>query len=108
MWPATAIDDSDWDGNSARGWTVMDVLRRHRDAQAQDARAARPVSDDASLMHHMVTTWSAKDAADRAAARWTAGVNVLAFLFAHPDSEAMASLDARGEYFDYRTGERWD
>jgi hypothetical protein len=33
---------------------------------------------------------------------------VLAFLFAHPDSDVIRSLDARGDYFDKRTGDTWD
>lgn len=33
---------------------------------------------------------------------------VVAFLFAHPDSDAMRLIDARGEYFDARTGDTWD
>jgi hypothetical protein len=45
---------------------------------------------------------------DSIKARWHGGPNVLALLFAHPDSEAIASLDARGEYFDSRTHVNWD
>jgi hypothetical protein len=31
------------------------------------------------------------------------GPFVLAFLFAHPDSDAIRMVDARGDYFDVRT-----
>jgi hypothetical protein len=50
----------------------------------------------------------ARDAADEARARWTEGPNVLAFLFAHPDSQAISALDLWGEYFNLRTGDTWD
>ncbi|MFI2078034.1 hypothetical protein [Streptomyces triculaminicus] len=39
---------------------------------------------------------------------WRGGPFVLAFLFAPPDCDAMRMLDARGEYFDLRTGNTWD
>jgi hypothetical protein len=39
---------------------------------------------------------------------WSGCPTVLAFLFAFPDSDAMAMLDVRGEYFDLRTGDTWD
>jgi len=35
------------------------------------------------------------------------GPVVIAFLFAHPGSDAIRMLDARGEYFDVRTGDTW-
>ncbi len=37
-----------------------------------------------------------------------ASQSVLAFLFAPPDSDAIQMLDARGEYFNIRTGDTWD
>lgn len=49
-----------------------------------------------------------QDDEDWLKARWRGGPTVLAFLFAHPDGEAIRLLDARGEYFDHRTGETWD
>jgi len=36
------------------------------------------------------------------------GPFILAFLFAHPDSDAMQMVDVRGDYFDVRTGYTWD
>lgn len=83
MWPATAWDDSDWDGNRARGWTVM---RRLQDRQR--------------LLRHT--------SKQPLPARWPGWPSVLAFLFAPPDSDAITSLDARGKYFDIRTGNYWD
>ena len=52
--------------------------------------------DDAGLSRHQIS------------ASWKGGPTVLAFLFAQPDSAAIQTLDARGEYFDVRTGETWD
>jgi len=98
MWAATAWDDSDWDDQRARGWTVMGQLRRHRDRLEERARSLQMMS----------ATASASAAADEAAARWTGGPSVLALLFVHPDTESIAALDARGEYFDHRTGDTWD
>lgn len=45
---------------------------------------------------------------DAIAARWEGGPTVLAFLFAHPDSDAFLALDGRGDYFNTRTGDTWD
>ena len=36
------------------------------------------------------------------------GPFVLAFVFAHPDSDTMQMVDAGGDYFDQRTGDTWD
>lgn len=40
--------------------------------------------------------------------RWQGHPIVVAFLFAHPGSDAMQMVDARGNYFDTRTGDTWD
>lgn len=45
---------------------------------------------------------------DSIIASWPGCPTVLAFLFALPDADAMSMLDARGEYFDIRTGDTWD
>jgi hypothetical protein len=109
MWAATAWDDSDWEGHRARGWTVMEQLWKHRDRQVEEARAAqRRLDDRAGSLQLMSAAATVSAAADEVAARWTGGPTVLALLFAHPDTNAIAALDARGEYFDHRTGERWD
>jgi len=49
-----------------------------------------------------------RDYEDSIKARWHGGPTVLAFLFAPPDSDAIRRLDARGDYFDLRTGDTWD
>lgn len=109
MWAATAWDDSDWEGHKARGWTVTAQLREHRDRLLARARAAqRRVDERTSSLQLMSAAATLSTAADEAAARWTGGPTILALLFAHPDTEAIAALDARGEYFDHRTGENWD
>jgi hypothetical protein len=45
---------------------------------------------------------------DSIKASWQGCPTVLAFLFTPPDSDAIAMLDARGEYFDIRTADTWD
>jgi hypothetical protein len=43
------------------------------------------------------------------AGNWESGwPSVVALLFTPPDSDAISTLDVRGEYFDVRTGEYWD
>lgn len=109
MWAATAWDDSEWEGQWARGWTAMEKLRKHRDRHLEEARAAqRRLNDRAGSLQLMSAAATVQAVADEAAARWTCGPTVLALLFAHPDTKAIASLDARGEYFDHRAGEQWD
>jgi hypothetical protein len=109
MWAATAWDDSDWNGHRARGWTVMGQLRKHRDRHLEEARAARRRLKERPLSRQMMSAAATPTTvADEAAARWTGGPSVLALLFAHPDTESIAALDARGEYFDQRTGDVWD
>lgn len=109
MWAATAWDDSDWDGHRARGWTVMEQLRKHRDRRLEETRAAQLRLDErAGSLQLMSAAATVSAAADEAAARWTGGPSVLALLFAHPDAEVIATLDTRGEYFDHRTGDTWD
>jgi hypothetical protein len=109
MWPATAWTDDDWVGQHARGWTVTGALEARRVRNLRLAAEARKRIEQRALTARMMTATSwVEDAADDAAGRWRGGPNVLAFLFAHPDSEAMKSLDLRGEYFDHRTGDTWD
>jgi hypothetical protein len=107
VWPATAFDDSNWGGVDARGWAAMTILTQRRDRKLADARAAQSRLDESSLSL-MTAASLARAAADRAAARWREGPNVLALLFAHPDSDAIGSLDTRGEYLDHRSGDLWD
>jgi hypothetical protein len=45
---------------------------------------------------------------DRIKTGWRGGPTLLAFLFAAPDTGAIKMLDARGDYFDLRTGNTWD
>jgi hypothetical protein len=108
MWAATAWDDSDWDGVCARGWTVMGRLR-HRQESAREALEAARADYDPNLMR-AASTGEAWRASMRPSVEtvWMGGPFVVALLFAHPDSDAIRTLDARGEYFDCRTGETWD
>lgn len=109
MWPATAWDDADWLGNRARGWTVMAKLRERQQREIEQAKAARRRIDEHSDNIGLMTAVSkVQGYVDELRARWNGGPTVLAFLFAHPESDAMRMLDARGEYFDIRTGDTWD
>lgn len=130
MSPATAWDDPDRDGNSARGWTVMGTLREHqafhrrqaaesqrhiRDPQLQRYRETHPDLASRQCPRNPVEpepfilpARTRQDYETSLSARWPGGPTVLAFLFAQPDSDAIRMLDARGEYFDVRTGDTWD
>jgi hypothetical protein len=66
------------------------------------------MEERATRLHLMTPAPTAAELADALAARSTGTWSVLAMLFAHPDSDAIRSLDARGEYFDCRTGDTWD
>ena len=109
MWAATAWDDADWEGARARGWTVMGTLRERQRRQRNEALAARRRLSERHGQFQLMTAASAqRDYEDSIKARWRGGPTVLAFLFAHPDSDAIRMLDQRGEYFDCRTGDTWD
>ena len=87
----------------------MGQLRERRDHHLAQARAAqRRLDERMASLQLMSAAATLSTAADEAAARWTGGPTILALLFAHPDTEAIAALDARGEYFDHRTGDTWD
>jgi hypothetical protein len=104
MWAATAWEDADWEV-PARGWTVM---RRLRQQQAQLGRAAKREQRDTPTAGLMIAASTAEDWNSSMASVWTGGPIVTALLFAHPDSQAIRTLDARGEYFDIRSGDTWD
>jgi hypothetical protein len=111
MYPATAWDDAEF--ARVRGWTVMGRLREHqqtRSRAAEDARrrlAARPQPGE-PVYHQVSLARQQQEYEDSIRARWRGGPTVLAFLFAHPDSDAVQMLDTRGDYFDCRTGDTWD
>lgn len=111
MWAATAWTDEDWEGSRARGWTVAAQLEKRRNALLAESLAARRREAErasASSFYLMTASQIAAQARDQMLARWQGGPNVVALLFALPDSEAIRTLDARGEYFDCRTGDTWD
>jgi hypothetical protein len=87
----------------------MERLRERQRMRAADALAARRRIDESRGHLHMMTAAAGiKSYQDTITARWTEGPTVVAFLFAHPDSEAVRLLDARGDYFDCRSGDTWD
>ena len=109
MWAATVWDDADWEGAQTRGWTVMGRLRKRRERQFREAAdARRRLANNRDISRFMTPAAAQREYEDMVKARWHGGPAVLAFLFAHPDSDAMRMLDARGDYFDVRSGDTWD
>jgi hypothetical protein len=109
MWPATGWDDADWDGSKARGWTVMGRLRaRQRREMALSHEAKRQAAESSRYMQMMTASTGVASWRNSLRAGWRGGQSVVAFLFSHPDAQPIADLDARGEYFDCRTGDSWD
>jgi hypothetical protein len=111
MWPATALDDSEWEGPRARGWTVMGRLQQRQRELASAAVRARRAQAEArqSTSSALMTAAYSRELAEREMrARWRGGPQVVAFLFAPPDTDAIRSLDARGDYLNVRTGDDWD
>lgn len=127
MWAATAWNDEDfigdwreyddedwddevwthygWDGTKTRSWSVLGRFRErewHRRKKAADERRRfRGAPEGVDALASATTQNSGR-------AYWRGKPTVLAFIFAHPDSDAIRLLDARGEYFDLRTGDTWD
>lgn len=109
MWPATAWDDLDWDGTSARGWTVMGRVReRQRQSVYHRGAAEARLRSNASFMRLMTPAVIQQDYEDRLMAGWRGNFSVLAFLFALPDEPSFRTLDLRGDYYNVRTGDTWD
>jgi hypothetical protein len=96
-----------WDDAEAEGWTVMGRLRARQDLLRNHAIQARRRQD----RRHVDTDLPAVafEGAERDAgwAEWHGSTELLALLFAPPDSTAMRVLSSRLEYFDVRTGDTW-
>lgn len=105
MIPATA-----WDGDT-REWTVLGRARdrqaRLRNARIQACRRLK-IEEDHHVVKMMTAAAMFEETRIKAAANWTGGFNLLAFLFAHPETDSIRTLDVRGEYFDIRSGSTWD
>lgn len=86
--------------------TLRERQRLHRD----EAAAARQRLDSGLPLNpaHMMPADKEQTYREAIKARWRGGPTVISFLFAHPDSDAIRMLDARGGYFDQRTGDTWD
>lgn len=103
MWAATAWDDVDWENAEARGWTVMGRVRDRQAWHQRESVRARQRSAERQGKLGLMTAAAMQEAyEDSIKSRWSGGPAVLAFLFAQPDSDAIRTLDARGEYFDVR------
>ena len=87
----------------------MGRLRERQEIQNREAEAARRrLAERQVRFERMTVASSQRQYEDSIRARWTGGPSVLAFLFVHPDCDAVRMLDARGAYFDQRTGDTWD
>jgi hypothetical protein len=101
MWPATS-----WDDEHARAWSVMGRLSERNNSLRNHAIQARRRLARRDLLGERYPATAVER--DRVRAERHPGGTVVALLFAHPDSSAMRLLDARGDYFDQRTGDVWD
>jgi hypothetical protein len=107
MQPATAWDDDD----HARGWTVMGRLadqQRSRHAEAARIRRERERESERHSTALMSAAASEEEARRTMLANWRGGPQVVALLFAPPDTDTFRSLDASGDIFNVRTGATWD
>jgi hypothetical protein len=109
MWAATAWDDADWEVAHARGWTVMGRLRgRQMTLRRESEQRRRRPREEGTTAHLMLPISNIQAWQSSMRPVWTGGTFVVAMLFAHPDSQAIQTLDARGGYFNVRTGDTWD
>jgi len=109
MYAATTWDDAGPRGMRVGGWSVMHTIRSRQLLYRKEAMAAqRRIAERAGKAYSMTAAQMQQVYEDSIKARWQGGPTVLAFLFALPDSDAIQMLDARGDYFDVRTGDTWD
>jgi hypothetical protein len=87
----------------------MRALRERQRLLREKAEGARQrLGRPDEVTRSMAPVSGRQDYEDDVTARGPGGPSVLAFLFAPPDSDAIAMLDARGAYFDVRTGDIWE
>jgi hypothetical protein len=109
MRATTTWDDPDLDDTRVGGWSVMHTLRSRQLLYCNEVMAAQQrIAAREGNAYFMTAAQIKQVYEDSIKARWQGGPTVLAFLFALPDSDAIQMLDARGEYFDVRTGDTWD
>ena len=113
MWAATAWDDSGWDGGAqARGWTVMGRLYERQAALRRGAGEARRRDGDKgrrSASSELMRAYATPGEWHRSMrSYWVGGPTVVALLFAHPDSRAIRTLDARASTSTTGRAETWD
>jgi hypothetical protein len=126
----TTWDGPDLDVYQGQGWSVMGILRERQRfdreeisrargmVEAYEERMKRPrkpesVDDGFSPEKERPVGFMSAGPVDPSKedfilARRRGFPVIVAFLFAHPDSGAMRTLDARGKYFDVRTRDTWD
>ena len=90
-----------------RDQRLRDQLERYRQTHPGRASSRRPRSP-LEPQPFMRPLRDARDYEAGIGAPRAGGPTVLAFLFAMPETDAIRMLDARGDYFDVRTGDMWD
>lgn len=105
------IPATGWDIPNARAWSVIPRLRERQADRLEDRKTARREvgQQERQITSYLMTAaHSRADYIRRLRAAWDGEFALLAFLFAHPDCNAMKVLDERGEYFNIRSGNTWD
>jgi len=96
-----------WEDQHVEGWTVMGHVRQRREYLRNCAIQARRRLDRLERRDNPPTMALQGAARDKILASWQGSLELLALLFAHPDSAAFQALARRKDYFDIRTGEIW-
>ena len=96
-----------WDGGPVQDWTVMGRLRERHQFLRNHTIQARRRQDHRQWRTDLPAIAFETAERDAIRASWHGSAELLALLFAPPDSPAMRVLRTRREYFDIRSGEKW-
>jgi hypothetical protein len=86
----------------------MGRLQDRQRALGVAAINARPAQQPQGVAGEMVASRSLGFAQHDVRSRWRGGPVAVAFLFAPPDTDAIKSLDSRGDVLNIRSGDAWD
>jgi hypothetical protein len=96
-----------WEDQHVEGWTVMGHVGQRREYLRNCAVQARRRLDRLERRDNAPAAALQAAARDEILASWQGSLELLALLFAHPDSATFQALMRRKDYFDIRTGEIW-
>jgi hypothetical protein len=96
-----------WDQEPVEGWTVMGRLRERQEYLRNRAVQAQRRQDRRQRRTNLPAVAFDGVERDAAIAGWRGSTELLALLFAPPDSSAMRVLNIRLPYFDIRSGDKW-